>query len=371
MSDAICRWGILGTANIAQKNWRAIRNAPGCALTAVASRDLERCRRYVAQCQAHTPHDPPPRAYGSYEELLASEAVDAVYMPLPTGIRRQWAIRAAEAGKHVLVEKPVGTTADDVRKIIDACRRNNVQLMDGVMFMHSRRLERIRAVLDDGQSVGPIKRIASHFTFGGSDEFFQREIRTHSALEPLGCLGDLGWYNIRFLLWVMQWRLPVKVCGHMLAGHNRADSPAAVPSDFSAELFFPEGVSANFYCSFLAEIQQWASVGGTKGSLYIPDFVLPHYGSEVAFELQNPLFHVNVCDFNMEPHNRRIAVREYSNGAENSQEANMFATFAKLALSGKPDGFWGQIALKTQQVLDACLSSARADGRIVELETNQ
>ena len=169
----------------------------------------------------------------------------------------------------------------------------------------------------------------------------------------------------------MNWKLPAKVCGHVLSGHRRGDSPQSVPTDFSAELFYPDGVSANFYCSFLAEIQQWASVGGTQGSLHIPDFVLPYYGSEAAFEVHNPLFQVNVCDFNMEPHTRRVAVREYGNGADNSQEANMFAAFARLALSGKPDAFWGEIALKTQQVLDACLQSARADGRMVELEAGQ
>jgi predicted dehydrogenase len=263
MSEQVCRWGILGTAHIAHKNWQGIRNAPNCRLTAVASRDLERCRRFVGECQAHTPHDPPPRAYGSYEELLADDAVDAVYIPLPTVIRKQWAIRAADAGKHVLVEKPVGASAADVREIVAACRRNGVQLMDGVMFMHSRRLDALRKVLDDGQSIGTITRIVSHFTFGGTDEFFQSDIRTHSELEPLGCLGDLGWYNIRFLLWVMKEKLPAKVCGHTLASRSRPDSPAPVPCDFSAELFYPEGVSAAFYCSFLAEIQQWASVGGT------------------------------------------------------------------------------------------------------------
>ena len=110
MQKAICRWGILGAAEIARKNWQAIRNAPNCSLTAVASRDLDRCRRFIGECQRHAPFDPPPRACGSYEELLASDDVDAVYIPLPTGIRKPWAIRAAEAGKHVLVEKPVGAT---------------------------------------------------------------------------------------------------------------------------------------------------------------------------------------------------------------------------------------------------------------------
>ena len=98
---------------------------------------------------------------------------------LPTGIRRPWAILRGEAGKHVLVEKPVGTSAAGVREIIAACRRSGVQLMDGVMFMHSRRLESHPRGPDDGRSVGRITRIASHFTFGGSDEFFQSDIRTH------------------------------------------------------------------------------------------------------------------------------------------------------------------------------------------------
>ena len=202
MSEAVCRWGILGAANIACKNWQAIRRAANCSLTAVASRNLDKCRKFVAQCQSHVPFSTPPRACGSYEELLSLDGVDAVYIPLPTVVRKQWAIRAAEAGKHVLVEKPAGATADDVRDILAACRHSRVQFMDGVMFLHSRRLDRIRQVLDDGESIGQIKRITSQFTFGAPEEFFENNIRTHSDLEPLGCLGDLGWYNICFTLWV-------------------------------------------------------------------------------------------------------------------------------------------------------------------------
>jgi predicted dehydrogenase len=298
---------------------------------------------------------------------LADDAVDAVYIPLPTGVRKPWAVRAAEAGKHVLVEKPVGTNADDVREILAACRRANVQLMDGVMFVHSRRLDSLRAVLNDSQSVGPLRRITSQFTFGATAEFLQNDIRVHSGLEPSGCLGDLGWYNIRFLLWVMNGQLPATVCGHTLAEHRRPDSPGSVPTDFSAELYYREGVSASFYCSFLAETQQWASLGGTRGSIFVPDFVLPCYGSELAFDVSNPVFEVAGCDFNMEQHTRRVAVREYSHRAENAQETNMFRTFAGLALSGKPDPYWGEMVLKTQQVMDACLQSARGGGRMVEL----
>jgi predicted dehydrogenase len=99
----------------------------------------------------------------------------------------------------------------------------------------------------------------------------------------------------------------------------------------------------------------------------VPDFVLPHYGAEVGFEVSNPIFRVAGCDFNMEDHRRRIAVREYGNSDPNSQEANMFRNFAALIQSGRPDDSWGTIALKTQQVLDACLQSAASEGRLVEI----
>ena len=94
----------------------------------------------------------------------------------------------------MLSEKPVGATTSDVKDIVEACRRNNVQFMDGVMFMHSRRLGALRRVLDDGQSVGTVRRITSQFTFGAEEQFFATNIRGGSDLEPLGCLGDLGWY---------------------------------------------------------------------------------------------------------------------------------------------------------------------------------
>lgn len=363
-----CRWGILGAAEIARKNWQAIRRAPNATLVAVASRSVPRCRQFLDECQKHVPFDPPPAACGSYEELLASDQVDAVYIPLPTTIRKGWAIRAAEAGKHVLLEKPVGASVQDVREILAACRQNDVQFMDGVMFMHSRRLDRIREVLADGRSVGTLKRITSQFADGeASAASFADNIRARSELEPFGCLGDLGWYSIRFALWAMNWELPVRVAGHVLDEYRHPASPAAVPTDFSAELFFADGVSANFYCSFTAQIQQWAHLGGTLGALWVPDFVLPRNGSELVFDALSPTFRIQGCDFVMEDPLRRFAVQEPSHGAEGSQEANMFSRFSQLVLSGRTDESWGDAALKTQQVLDACLHSARSGGQVVEL----
>ncbi len=130
------------TANIARKNWLAIKNSENSTVTAVASRSVGQSTTIYRRCDAHTSFDPKPVAFGSYEELLARPDVDAVYLPIPTGIRKEWVIRAAEAGKHVLAEKPIGCDAEEAEEMIAACQKNNVQFMDGVMFMHSQRLNK-------------------------------------------------------------------------------------------------------------------------------------------------------------------------------------------------------------------------------------
>ncbi len=225
MAQPLCRWGILGTATIARKNWQALRYAGNAALVAAASRDRARAQRFIDECQANAPLVPAPVACGSYEELLGRKDVDAVYIPLPTAVRKEWVLRAAAAGKHVLCEKPCGVTSADVRAMLDACRENRVQFMDGVMFMHSQRLTLLRQVLDDQQTVGAVRRISSQFSFKATGDFLTQNIRASSEIEPLGCLGDLGWYNIRFSLWVLNEQLPEHVTGRILQKHD--PSPVA------------------------------------------------------------------------------------------------------------------------------------------------
>ncbi len=367
-SSHLLRWGILGAANIARKNWKAIRFSGNGVVTAVASRDIKNSQRFIDACQAEVAFKPRPRAFGSYDELLASEEVDAVYIPLPTGLRGAWVKRAAEAGKHLLCEKPCATSVDELTEMLEACRQNRVQFMDGVMFMHSRRLERIRKVLEDGQTVGRVRRIGTTFAFRASKEFFDSNIRARSELEPYGCLGDLGWYCIRFALWVMHWKLPQKVTGQRLSEfkHPRSDLP--VPTGFSGELFFEDGVSSSFYCSFLSAIEQWASVSGERGYLRVPDFVLPFSGNQLAFETGNTALQVRGCDFEMRPQGRQWQVSESSHSDPTAQESRLFREFGASVLAGKLDPLWPEVSLKTQMVMEACSQSALAQGRPVNLQ---
>ena len=100
------RWGILSTAGIARKNWEAIRNSGNGTITAVASRDAAKAQQFIDECQAEVPFDEAPRAIGSYDEIVTADDVDAVYIPLPTGLRKEWVIKAANAGRHMMCEKP-------------------------------------------------------------------------------------------------------------------------------------------------------------------------------------------------------------------------------------------------------------------------
>jgi len=341
------RWGILGTANIACKNWKAIGKSGNSIVTAVASRNVDRSREFIAQCQKENPFDTAPTALGSYEELIASPNVDAVYLPIPTGLRKEWVVRAAQAGKHILCEKPCGTNVAEVREMLDACQRHRVQFMDGVMFMHNPRLNRIRTALDDQTVFGKLKRITSHFSFLSTGNFHLANIRGNAALEPLGCLGDLGWYNIRFTLWAMNWKLPRQVTGQILS-QTGSDAARPVPFDFSAELLFDDKISAGLYCSFLTAYRDWVIATGTNGSVRVPDFVHPRKSSEGALDIDGTVSD----DLVMNP--------------STAQEVNMIRNFANQALSGKLNDAWPDWALKTQIVTNACLEAARS-GRPITL----
>jgi predicted dehydrogenase len=157
----------------------------------------------------------------------------------------------------------------------------------------------------------------------------------------------------------MNYAPPRQVTGRLLAEQGRGDSPQPVPMEFSGELLFDEGVTAGFYCSFVTGHQQWAQISGSRGHLLVPDFVLPNHGCEVAFEIEHSALSIRNTDFSMEYHPTRVAVPEYSSSHPTAQETNLFRNFSELVLNRRLEPRWGEIALQTQQVLEACLESTR------------
>ena len=342
------RIGFLSTAGIGKKNWKAIFHSGNCIVSAVASRDNEKSREFIEECQREYAFDTRPTHFGCYEELIASKNVDAVYIPLPTGLRKEWVTRAAAAGKHVICEKPCAANLPELEEMLAACRKHNVQFMDGVMFMHNPRMAKIRKVLNDSKNIGKIQRMSSAFSFYMGEDFFRNNIRVDGALEPAGCVGDLGWYSIRFFLWTLNWQLP-----HSVTAKTLAQSATGAPTEFSAELFFDDGVSAEFYCSFLTARQQYLTIGGRYGWLRMPDFVHPLNGYEPAFELNN----AEVCvesDVKCPP-----GADLGGFGHPTAQDTRMFRNFASQLFSGRLNENWPMWSAKTQLVLDACLRSAK------------
>lgn len=352
------RIGFLSTANIGRKNWKAIRNSGNCVITAVASRDKDKSRQFIADCQREHPFEKVPAALGSYDELLASPDVDAVYIPLPTGLRKEYVIRAAQNGKHVLCEKPCAPNATELEEMLAACRKHSVQFMDGVMFMHSPRLARVREFLDDEQNVGPIRRIASAFSFYAGEDFFRTNIRAHGALEPTGCLGDLGWYCIRFALWTLRWQLPESVVGKIHSHSGDLPGRPSSPTEFAATLFYPGGMTVEFYASFRAAKQQWVHVGGQNGWVRLPDFIHPFNSYEPSFEVNEKFIAVTngtKCPPGADP-------AEF--GHATAQDTRMWRNFSNQIASGRLNEEWPMWSLKTQKVLDACHESARQNATL-------
>lgn len=348
-ADRPLRWGFLSTARIGGKNWRAALASGRNVVTAVASRDHARAAAFIAEHQAAAPMPQRPHACGSYEELIARPDVDAVYLPLPTALRGEWIVKAAQAGKHVLCEKPCAVDATQLAAQIDACARHGVQFLDGVMFMHHPRLAVLRPLLSASGPLGDLRRVQSHFSFAGAPDFATANIRAQAALEPAGCLGDLGWYNLRFTLWAFDWRLPARVTGLI----HSAAADATVPFEFSGELLYPGGVSAGFYCSFRSPAQQWAHCSGTQGSLRLDDFVHAKDPAAARYLLDG----------------REVVTPCATDGLPGAgHDARMFRNFAAQVASGTLNAEWPRWALLTQRVMDACHRSALAGGAPVAVE---
>jgi predicted dehydrogenase len=178
------RWGILSTAMINDVVIQGIRKAPRSELVAVASRDGDKAKDYAAKRSI-------PRAYGSYEEMLADPDIDAVYISVPNTLHREWAVKAADAGKHVLCEKPLVTTISDFRKVEDAAKKNRVVLFEAFMYIHHPQTRKVVELIENG-TLGKLLYISAWFDYFLPDEE-KDNIRVRKEMAG-GSLWDVGVY---------------------------------------------------------------------------------------------------------------------------------------------------------------------------------
>lgn len=246
------KWGVLGYARIARDSViPAILKAANSELLAVASRDTAKLKE--CQTKFHC-----PKVYDDYQKLLDDPDVQAVYIPLPNDLHREWTIKAARRGKHILCEKPIALNTGQCLEMISECETNQVKLMEAFMYRYSHRTRKVMEILQSGR-LGTLKYINSSFRFLLDREDDYRWNPGHGG----GSLYDVGCYPVNFAGMVTG-ALPVAVTGEYVLQNG-------VDAIFSGVLKYEDGFIATVNCGFNAHLRVYSEIVGTKGVLEIPD----------------------------------------------------------------------------------------------------
>lgn len=245
------RWGILGAANIAVKKViPAMQIGEYCEITALASRDLKKAKQAAGDLNI-------PKFYGSYEELLADAEIDAIYNPLPNDLHVEWTIKAAEAGKHVLCEKPIALTAKEAEKLIEVRDRTGVKIEEAFMIRTHPQWVAVSDLVAENR-IGKLRTIAAFFSYFNLDAGNIRNKTENGG----GALYDIGCYCVN---------LPRFITGEeprKVAALIERDSATGIDKLTTAILDFPS-CHATFTCSTQLVSYQRMQLFGDKGRIEV------------------------------------------------------------------------------------------------------
>ncbi len=247
------KWGIVSTASINRAFLAGAREANGTEILAVASRDQPRAEEYARENQIE-------RAYGSYEALLADPDVEALYVSLPNSMHVAWTIKALEAGKHVLCEKPLSRRARDVEHAFDVAERNGRLLMEAFMYRHNPQTRRLTELVEQN-AVGRTRMIRAVFGFVERDP---ANVRLSPALEG-GALMDVGCYCVSGARLIAG--EPERVAGEQALGGQDDGVDVA----FAGILKFADDITAHFDAGLALASQDLLEVVGDEGTLRLTD----------------------------------------------------------------------------------------------------
>ena len=331
MSRKKLGWGIISTANIGK--WAvipAIHAAKNGELLAVASRDYSKAETFSAACGI-------PKFYGSYDEILDDDNIDAVYIPLPNSLHLEWVIKAAEKGKHILCEKPLALNAAECYQMKEAVENNGVKLMEAFMYRFHPQTEKVIQMVRSGQ-LGELKLIHSAFTFRLTNP---KNIRLDPGLGG-GSLMDVGCYCVNISRTVASAE-PVEV----QAFANWA--PSGVDGEMSGILRFENGVIAQFDSALTMERREVYEVAGTDVYLSVPGAFLPGKGDTTIWEhrgREEPIAHTiaGVDEY-------RLMVEHFADCVINDRQLRYTADEASLNM----------------RVIDALYQSAKNNCKPVQL----
>ncbi|WP_320200165.1 Gfo/Idh/MocA family protein [Agrobacterium sp. rho-13.3] len=322
------RFGILSTAKIGRELViPAIQDAENAVVTAIASRDLAKARQLADRFSV-------PHAFGSYEEMLASDLIDAVYIPLPTAQHVEWTIKAADAGKHVLCEKPIALKADQIDSLIAARDRNKVLISEAYMVAYAPVWLKVRELLAAG-AIGTLKHVQGAFTYFNRDPANMRNIPELGG----GVLPDIGVYPTiatRFSTGKEPQRVQSVVERDPVFG---TDIYASVKADFG-------DFELSFYISTQLAARQIMVFHGTEGYIEVKSpFNADRWGAEEV-ELTNQ-------------NHGQSQIFRFQDSRQYRREVEAFATAAQ---GGNADVVSLESSQNSQRFIDAIYRAAEKDG---------
>jgi len=251
MANKVLHWGLLSTARINRALITPLRASKRNQLLAVASRTQESAEKYAHEWKI-------PRAHGSYEALLADPEIDVVYISLPNHLHAPWTIKAVEAGKHVLCEKPLALSVEEVDAVQSAARRHERVVMEAFMYRHHPQTLKVQEVVKSG-TLGPLKLIRGSFSFALSRE---GDVRLDPAMGG-GSIWDIGCYPISYARTVVG-AAPLDVFGWQVIG------PTGIDDTFVGQMRFDRDLLVQFDSSFVIPFHAFMEIVGSEGTLNIP-----------------------------------------------------------------------------------------------------
>ncbi len=329
MTDKKLRWGIIGCAGIAMRSViPGIQASETGDVLAIASRDLTKAQEAAAKLNI-------PKAYGSYEDLLADPEIDAVYIPLPNHLHIEWTIKAAAVGKHVLCEKPIALTANETMKMAEACKAAGVVLAEAFMYRYHPRYDRILEIIASGE-IGQIRGIHGTFTFNNA--------KNHGNIRYTkewggGSIYDVGCYPISAARLILGTEPEAATCQALFSPeHGNVDMMA------SGLIEFPNHVALTFDCAMWADFRNTLEILGESGRIEVPS----------AF-IGNPNFFVS---------NNRGQIRREEEMPNLNTYALQADDFAHVVWGNKKQRYTPSDAIANMRVIDACLLSANERIRV-------
>jgi D-xylose 1-dehydrogenase (NADP+, D-xylono-1,5-lactone-forming) len=258
----VLNWGLLSTARINRALIPPLRASKRNQLLAVGSRSQESADGYAREWKI-------PRAHGSYEALLADPEIDVIYNPLPNHLHAEWTIKAVESGKHVLCEKPLALSVEEVDAIQRAARKHGRVVAEAFMYRHHLQTLKVQELVRNG-SIGTLKLIRGSFSYVLNRE---GDVRLDPAMGG-GSIWDVGCYPISYARTVVG-ESPREVFGWQVTG------PTGIDETFVGQMRFANDIHAQFDSSFVIPLHWFMEIIGSEGTLNIPNPFKPGIGEKI------------------------------------------------------------------------------------------